>query len=94
MQRGDRVINLKLKILLLLPAAFMLLLVACGEGSQPPPNIGATVEAKLSALNIEASIDARVEDKLLLSKHHKLCKQEVSGWNPFNSTTKFRYGCT
>jgi len=87
-------INLKLTILLLLPAAFMLLLVACGEGSQPPPDIGATVEAKLSALNIEATIDARVEDKLLLSKHQTLCKQEVRGWNPFNSTTKFRYGCT
>ena len=57
-------INLKLTILLLLPAAFMLLLVACGEGSQPPPNIGAPVEAKFSALNIEATIDARVEDKL------------------------------
>ena len=36
-------INLKLTILLLLPAAFMLLLVACGEGSQPPPDIEATV---------------------------------------------------
>ena len=82
---GGMEINLKLTISFLLPVAFMLLLVACGEGSQPPPNIGATVEA---------TIDARVEDKLLLSKHHKLCKQEVSGWNPFNSTTKFRYGCT
>ena len=56
--------NLKLTILFLLPAAFMLSLVACGGGSQPPPDIGATVEAKLSALNIEARIDARVEDKL------------------------------
>ena len=80
-------------LFLLLPV-LMLVLVACGEGSQPSPDIGATVEAKLSALNIEASIDARVEDKLLLSKHQTLCKQEVRGWNPFNSTTKFRYGCT
>ena len=39
-------INLKLTISFLLPAAFMLLLVACGD-SQPLPDIDATVEARL-----------------------------------------------
>ena len=41
-----------------------MLRVACGVGNHPPPDIGATVDAKLSTLNIEATIDAGVEDKL------------------------------
>ena len=35
---------MKLKAILLLPA-FMLMLVACGGDTQPPPDIDATVEA-------------------------------------------------
>ena len=42
---GDRQINLKLTILLLLPAALMLL-AACGD-SQRLPDIDATVEVKV-----------------------------------------------
>ena len=45
-QLGGREINLKLTISFLLPAAFMLLLVACG-GGQPIPDIDATVEARV-----------------------------------------------
>jgi hypothetical protein len=50
--------NLKLTILFLLPAAFMLL-TACG-GTQPLPDIEATVEARL---NEERAIEATVEAK-------------------------------
>ena len=39
--------NLKLAISFLLPAAFVLL-AACGEGSQPLPDIEATVEARVA----------------------------------------------
>ena len=46
MRLGGRDIHLKLTIFLLLPAAFMLLLVACG-GTQPLPDIDATVEARV-----------------------------------------------
>ena len=41
-----RKMNLKSISLLLLPAAFMLLLVACGD-TQPLPDIDATVEARV-----------------------------------------------
>ena len=43
---GGRKINRKLTISFLLPAVFMLLLVACGD-SQPLPDIEATVEARV-----------------------------------------------
>ena len=45
-QLGGRKINRKLTISFLLPAVFMLLLVACGD-SQPLPDIEATVEARV-----------------------------------------------
>ena len=44
---GNTEMNIKLTILFLLPAAFMLLLVACGD-SQPLPDIEATVEDKVA----------------------------------------------
>ena len=78
---------------LVLLTGVLMVLVGCSSAPSEA-DINTIVEAKLSALNIEATIHARVEDKLLLSKHQTLCKQEVRGWNPFNSTTKFRYGCT
>ena len=46
-QLGGREMNLKLAISFLLPAAFVLL-AACGEGSQPLPDIEATVEARVA----------------------------------------------
>ena len=67
-------INLKLTILLLLPAAFMLLLVACGD-TQPLPDIDATVEARVEVAkaaantpvptpDIGATLEARVEARV------------------------------
>ena len=44
-QRGVNEMNLKLTTSFFLPAAFMLLVVACAD-SQPLPDIEATVEAK------------------------------------------------
>ncbi len=58
MQLGGRGINLKLTISFLLPAAFMLLLVACGD-SQTLSDIDATVEARVAE---ERAAEAKVED--------------------------------
>jgi len=58
-QLEGREINLKLTISFLLPAAFVLL-AACGEGSQPLPDIEATVEARL---NEERAADATTKAK-------------------------------
>jgi hypothetical protein len=46
--------NLKLTILLLLPAAFMLVLGACGGDTQPTPDIDATVEATVEQAKVRS----------------------------------------
>ena len=57
--------NLKLATVLLLPAA-MLLLAGCGEASQPPVDIDATVEARVGqALTAVPTSTARVEEKIV-----------------------------
>ena len=45
--------------------AIMVTLVACGGESSPPPDIDATVEARIQAeLATEATVEARVKDEL------------------------------
>ena len=52
-------------ILLLILSAFMLPVIACGGGTQPSPDIDATVEARVQAeLAPEATIETRVKDEL------------------------------
>ena len=52
-------------IVLLILSAFMLPVIACGGGTQPSPDIDATVEARVQAeLATEATIEARVKDEL------------------------------
>jgi hypothetical protein len=46
-QRGGMGINIRLTLSLLLPAALVLLLVACGGTTEPTPDIDAIVEAKV-----------------------------------------------
>jgi hypothetical protein len=52
-------INLKLTISYVLPAVFVLLLVACGD-SQPLPDIEATVEARVQA-GVADTVEAKAE---------------------------------
>ena len=56
---GDREINLKLTLSLLLSAVFMLLLVACGA-SQPVPDIDATVQARVAEERAAVTLRCRV----------------------------------
>ena len=52
-------------VVLLILSAFMLPVIACGGGTQPSPDIDATVEARVQAeLATEATIEARVKDAL------------------------------
>ena len=52
-------------VVLLILSAFMLPVIACGGGTQPSPDIDATVEARVQAeLATEATIEARVKDEL------------------------------
>ena len=52
-------------IVLLILSAFMLPVIACGGGTQPSPDIDATLEARVQAeLATEATIEARVKDEL------------------------------
>ena len=52
-------------IVLLILSAFMLPVIACGGGTQPSPDIDATVEARVQAeLATEATIEARMKVEL------------------------------
>ena len=52
-------------IVLLILSAFKLPVIACGGGTQPSPDIDATVEARVQAeFATEATIEARVKDEL------------------------------
>ena len=47
-------------------SAIMLTLVACGGEGSPPPDIDATVEARVQAeFATEATVEARVKDELV-----------------------------
>ena len=71
-------INIKLTILFFLPAAFILLLVACGD-TQPLPDIDATVEARVAEERAKAAeadsmamIEATVQAILLSDNVEKI----------------------
>jgi cell division protein FtsB len=68
-QLGGREINLKLTILFLVPAVFMLLLMACGGTAASSVDIESTVEAKAA---VEGAAEATAETKVLATAKAQL----------------------
>ena len=76
-------INLKLTISFLLPATFVLLLVACGGTPQPTPTPTLDVEATVEAAEDVETGERPRRSSVNLNDYARQCNEiaEASGWN-------------